>query len=143
MSAPIQVNQIRNLQGQMILVLENVNGDYWRVCRLSRRDSPICNEEYSLPFPRLQAQYTFTADMSERWIRFHSKWIGSINDAEMTAINSLRFALDHQKPIPKNLAEKIGPVWDCTWERSELELFDQIVRAEQQEFSAVLEPQEA
>ena len=136
-------NQIRNLQGQMILVLERVNGDYWRVCRLSHRDAPICNEEYSLPFPKLQAQYTFTADMSERWIRFNSKWIGSIDDAEASAIRSLRFLLERNKPIPSNLAVKIGPEWSADWPRQDLILFDQIVRQEQQEFEEVLEPLEA
>lgn len=143
MPAPIQPNQIRDLQGQKILVLENVNGAYWRVCRLSTRDNPICREEYQMPFPRLQCQFTFTAELSERWLRFHSRWIGSIDDAEMTAINSLRFALDHQKPIPKNLAEKIGPEWTSEWPRWQLERFDQMVTHEQQEFEAVLEPQEA
>ena len=143
MPAPIQPNQIRDLQGQKILVLENTNGDYWLVCRLSRRDAPACREEYQLPFPKMQAQFTFTAKMSSRWLRFHSHWIGSISDAEMTAIQSLRFALDHQKPIPKNLAEKIGPEWTPDWTLEELQLFDQVVRKEEEEFRAVLEPQEA
>lgn len=139
----IEPKQIRNLQGQLILVLENVNGDYWLVCRISTRDIPICSEEYQLPFPRLQAQFTFTAELSERWLRFYSKWIGSITDAELTAVKSLRFCKDRQKPIPKNLEAKIGPEWSLDWELQDLEMFDHVVRYEQQEFEKVLEPKEA
>ena len=139
----ISTSQIRDLQGQKILVLEQACGDYWLVCRISQRDAPICSEEYQLPWPKLQCQYTFTAKMSERWLRFHSKWIGQITDGELSAIQSLRFALDHCKPVPKALADKIGPEWSHEWPREALDLFDQIVACEQREFEEVLEPQEA
>lgn len=139
----IHPNQVRDLQGQKILVLEKQNGDFWLVCRISQRDTPICSEEYQLPWSRMQCQFTFTAQLSERWLRFHSRWIGQITDAELTAINSLRFALDHGKPVPKELASKIGPEWSCDWPKSDLYMFDRMVTREQQEFEAVLEPQES
>lgn len=140
----VQTNQLRNFKGQHLLVLGKYNaGDYWLVCRVIDRPHPRCQEEFQTSKEGIVAQYTLTATMSDRWLRFFSKVEDWLTDQDTADCRKLFDSNTKELPIPQELQEKVGPEWSWQDTKEQLLFMDAIVQKEYQDFLSILEPVEA